>query len=267
MRKKTLTIIVILLVESLVVMKAYGVTYRIDYHPCMAYDPENNRYLVLYSSFWGTGPSHFVIAQFINADGTPSDLAVDISASDSSSPAITYDNIYRKFLLMWRENSGTSWDIVGQFVNADGTLNGSNFVISDANYNQDSPDVSFDTVNQRFLVAWADERNNDATGDDIYGQFVNANGTLNGSNFVISDGTDYEPGHLAIAYNSNDINFLVAFDGTTDCNGINVISCIGYALVDPSGLGSAPAGGGGGGSEGGCFITMAASRQGDASVP
>ena len=57
-------------------------------------------------------------------------------------------------------------------------------MICDASESQYNPSVAYDSSNQRFLVVWQDQRNSATTGRDIYGQLVNANGTLNGTNFI-----------------------------------------------------------------------------------
>ena len=75
---------------------------------------------------------------------------------------------------------------------------------------QYSPSVAYDSANQRFLVAFEDHRNGAATGRDIYGQVVNAGGTLFGGNFdiCIAPNSQYYP---SVAYDSANQRFLVAW--------------------------------------------------------
>ncbi|MBI5237664.1 MAG: hypothetical protein HY887_04505 [Deltaproteobacteria bacterium] len=65
--------------------------------------------------------------------------------------------------------------------------------------------------NSRFLVAWMDNRNSGTTGLDIYGQLINADGALNGSNFAVSTAANgqWNPN---VAANTDCGNFLVTFE-------------------------------------------------------
>ena len=84
--------------------------------------------------------------------------------------------------------------------------------------------MAYDSANQRFLVVWTDGRNSATTGQDIYGQFINANGSLSGGDFVINAdaGSQYYP---FLAYNSVCLNFLVTYWAS--------IEVLGYAVVGP----------------------------------
>ena len=63
-------------------------------------------------------------------------------------------------------------------------------------------------------MTFYDDRNSSTSGNDIYGQYVNSNGSLYGTasneNFVILDADDDQWAPI-IAYNSNFSNFIVAF--------------------------------------------------------
>jgi len=124
-------------------------------------------------------------------------------------------------LVAWMDYRSGAWDIYGQVVNADGSLYGAgitsgvNFTISNALGYQQSPSMAYDSVNQRFLVAWIDSRS--GTYYDIYGQVVNADGSLygvgitSGVNFTISatSSDKYDP---SVAYNPLCSSFLVAYE-------------------------------------------------------
>ena len=198
--------------------------------PSVAYDSANQKFLVV----WGdnrnsAATGEDIYGQFVNANGTLNGSNFIISnANDSQySPQVAYDSANQRFLAVWtdsRNSAATGQDIYGQFVNANGTLNGSDFIISNANDSQYSPHVAYDSANQRFLVVWQDFRNSAITGSDIYGQFVNANGSLNGGNFVINEDPG-SPYGVVLAYNSNCSNFLLAYwvEG----------EALGYTLVGP----------------------------------
>ncbi|MGC8810797.1 MAG: CFI-box-CTERM domain-containing protein, partial [bacterium] len=196
--------------KVLLAFSAYGTASSGDLTPSLAYDSQNNRYLLVYLKNYIGLTSH-IYGQLLNCDGTAYGNEFQISEEDNNkyNPSVAYDNVNNKFLVVWEEyRSGTSYDIYGQFVNANGTLSGSNFAISNAENEQHYPTVAYDSANQRFLVVWQDYRTDEDY--DIYGQLVNANGTLNGSNFSISTATNnqYYP---AIAFDSANQRFLVTW--------------------------------------------------------
>lgn len=150
-------------------------------------------------------------------------------------------------------------DIYGAIVNADGslytTLSGTNFVISNATGTQTGPSVVYESGNNRFLVAWQDQRNVGATKNDIYGQYVNVDGTLAGTNFVISNAAADET-IPSVAYNSVCGNSLVTFQTVAATLGTGAtVYDVGLSSVGTCASGAAGGGGGGGG---GCFIATAA---------
>lgn len=121
-----------------------------------------------------------------------------------SNPSLAVDNIStpRKFLVAWEDNrSGANTKIYGQLINSGGGLYNANKLISFSDYNnsgtqeptvansrQTRPFVSYDAVNQRYFVAWQDGRNgsNSLENMDVYGQYVDLDGTLRGGNYAIT---------------------------------------------------------------------------------
>lgn len=195
---------------------AYGNEFQISeedymkYNPSVAYDAVNNRFLVVWSEL-RNGTSDDIYGQLVNVDGTLSGSSFPISTANNAQyyPAIAYDSANQRFLVVWEDyRNGNHYDIYGQLVNANGTLNGSNFPISTATNHQYYPAVAYDSVNQRFLVVWSDLRG--GISYDIYGQLVNANGTLNGESFSISTDNNHQT-HPSLAYDSTNQRFLVVF--------------------------------------------------------
>ena len=135
-------------------------------------------------------------------------------------PSVAVDPVTSRFLVVWEDASSEYQKIYGQLVNSGGGKYSSNFVVSYQNFSggenneladskQTDPFVSYDPVNQRYFVAWQDGRNSAVSQDnlDIYGQYVDAEGSLRGSNYLISAsdngisavGNQYSP---AVAFNS-----------------------------------------------------------------
>jgi hypothetical protein len=187
--------------------------------PAAAYDPNSNRYLVVYQNVQYVEPDYLysIYGQFVRLDGTLAGDAFPISEAGNShhGPSIARGSDGR-FLVVWDASDDPEAPvlIVGQFVNPDGTLDGTNFTISDAVGFKMRPKVASAPDYTRFLVVWFDNRNWETSGDDIYGQLVDEDGTLVettiGSNFAVTNANESQF-EAAVAYDSTNGRFLVAW--------------------------------------------------------
>jgi hypothetical protein len=133
-------------------------------------------------------------------------LKVDASDKPSYYPSLGYDSIHRKFLVAWEDRGtgiggdGVHSNIAGQLIYSGGGVYGANFAVSyqdldgDGGWddelkstNQTRPHIAADTSNQRFFVTWQDGRNGEVSAEnlDIYGQFVDSEGSLRGNNYAV----------------------------------------------------------------------------------
>ncbi|MEA3240963.1 MAG: hypothetical protein U9P37_05245, partial [Pseudomonadota bacterium] len=138
-------------------------------------------------------------------------LRVDASAGAAHYPALAFEPVHRKFLVAWetREENGFS-KIYGQLLFSGGGKYGPNRLLSfqdldgdgeqDASVaasNQTRPQVVTDVSDQLFFITWQDGRNTQVTQEniDIYGQFVDCEGSLWGTNYpvTIAPGNQYDP--------------------------------------------------------------------------
>ncbi len=126
--------------------------------------------------------------------------------SGNKQPALAYDSANNRFLLVYQNITGGVKDIRGRLVNPDGTLSGSEIKITDTAQTDSQPDVAFDPTTGRFLVVWHYLSGN----DDIYGQLVNSDGTLNGGSFAICNNTATES-IPKVCYDSINDRFVVIF--------------------------------------------------------
>jgi hypothetical protein len=237
-----------------------------DHHlnPSTAYDELNQQFLVAWSDNRNVATSTDIYGALVSAStgtllstGTGTNFVISNAASIQQMPAAAYDPVNHRFLVAWTDLRSGNNDIYGALVKTDGSLysgiSASNFAISNDPSIQGNPSVVYDSGNKQFLVVWADQRNGGAANSDIYGQYVNVDGTLpTATNFVIANTTNAETLPSA-AYNSVCGNTLVTFATSTTGAPTNDV---GLALVgNPC---PASAGGGGGGGGGGCFIATAA---------
>lgn len=130
-------------------------------------------------------------------------ILVSITANNQRAPALAWNPEGRYFLVVWRDDRGTSADIYGARVTGTGTiLDGTGFPISTAP--GDQTDASVVWSGTHFLVVWDDVRSGDENDVDIYGARVDTNGTV------------LEPGGIPISarFGSSQDSNAVAWDGT-----------------------------------------------------
>ena len=158
---------------------------------------------------------------------------LDAGAGPSYKPALAFDPIGKKFLAAWEDmRDGATKKIWGQLLYSGGGLYNINHFIGyqdssgtgtlDPNVAasaQTTPAMSYDSVNQRFFVAWKDGRNGISSPEnlDIYGQYVDTDGSLRGGNYAITNapGTQDSP---AITYNSATNEFLAVWKDARNAN-------------------------------------------------
>jgi len=178
--------------------------------PAVAYDDAEGRFLVV----WEEGPAGAanLFGRLVRADGSPLDPIMTISNADGDqrNPKAVYDSTSGRFLVVWGDNRGVNgYDIYGQLVRADGTPYGSNFPISESTNDQRNPSVAYDSASRQFLVAWSDNRS--GWSFDIYGRFLDAEGTPIGSAFIISDATG-DQGNPVAVFDGVNRRFLAAWE-------------------------------------------------------
>jgi hypothetical protein len=205
-----------------------------DYEPDIAYDNINHQYLVVFQKI-SSGPID-IFGQFIDSDGMEIGPAFKISRTSFQTewPAVAFDTVNQRFLVVWQDSDAGSDDIYGQIVNADGSLNGNRISISNvAGSDQVVPSIAFDNVNQRYLVAWSDGRNAGAFSDyGIFGQLIDSTGNKTGNNFSISEAPQFSQRQTAIAFDSVNRRFMIVWskESTVAFN-----SGIFAILLDPNG--------------------------------
>jgi predicted nucleic-acid-binding Zn-ribbon protein len=117
--------------------------------------------------------------------------------NEQVSSAIAFDGT--NYLVVWQDNRSGSSDIYGAMVSQNGLIfEKMSFAISNAMYNEESPDVAFDGTN--YLVVWTDRRNSSL---DIYGARISQDGTVLDT-----------AGIPLITYEHSQFNPAITFDGT-----------------------------------------------------
>jgi hypothetical protein len=133
-------------------------------------------------------PDYDIYAQRMDVNGSPvgASIAIGTMTGVQSVPVVAWNGA-TGYMVAWQDARNGGNDIYAQRVNADGTLAGANFVVSNAANNQTTPAITWAAAASEFMVTWADGRTNN-TNTDIYAQRVQADGTFTGGNFAVSTG-------------------------------------------------------------------------------
>lgn len=142
-----------------------------------AYDPVNDRYLLVYEK--SDNGDRDIWARFVSNSGDylAPEFPITTDTPHERSPAVAYDSVSGKYLAVWRDYRNSNWDIYGQFIDGDnvsGLLYSSEFAIADsASEHSVHPALVFDETTARFLVIWSGLTGYPG-GNLISGQFVNS---------------------------------------------------------------------------------------------
>ncbi|MBI4691552.1 MAG: choice-of-anchor D domain-containing protein, partial [Nitrospirae bacterium] len=147
---------------------------------------------------------------------------LSFGTKNSYNAAVTTDPNTTRALMDWEEMGTSDKEIYGQLIDLSNfSIYSTQINVSNAQGDQTQPIVSFDNVNQRYLVVWEDARNQSVniSNMDIYGQFIDPQGNLSGSNFAVTDSSGNQ---LAPALTFGDVDyrkfFIVWKDGTDPSN-------------------------------------------------
>ncbi len=160
--------------------------------PQVDYNATDDEYLVVWSD--ERTDQGDIYGRRVDADETllgSGDFLIASGADAQGAPSVAWNEDDNEYLVVWhdyRDSGVTGADIYGQRVAADGSLLEDEIALCTASENQQYPRARYIPAYGRYFVVWQDNRN-PATGWDIYGQNVNGDGSLYGSNvarFVFS---------------------------------------------------------------------------------
>lgn len=173
------------------------------------------------------------------------------NTGSGTNPSLAVDNssVPRKFLVAWEDmRGGPNTKIFGQLINSGGGLYNNNRMLSYqdsagtgindsiiTNSRQTRPTISYDAVNQRYFVMWQDERNSSTSlaNIDLYGQYVNLDGSLSGANYAISSNSSNQLAP-AIAYDNYTKQFLAVWkDARNTSTTASDVYCQFFSLGQP----------------------------------
>jgi len=186
---------------------------------------DDGKFVVTWQSTGQDGDGSYanIYAQKYNADGTPngSEFRVNTYTTNTQQyPAVAIANDGR-FVITWESiGQDSNGNIYAQKYNADGSVNGSEFLVNiyTAN-NQKYSSIAMNKSTDNFVISWEGEGTGDSYG--IYAQKYNADGSVNGSQFLVNSYTTSSQGNSSVTM-AIDGKFIISWDGqgTGDTTGI-----------------------------------------------
>lgn len=179
--------------------------------PSLAYNKLNNNFFAAWTGEW---PYHDLYGELLDANAyylNSRFVTVSSAPGTQTNSIVTPDDVNGRFLVTWMDDRNMDGQaIYGQLVSAEGELYSTEILIQ-SGFSREYPEpyyaVAFDNVNQKYLVVWSWK-------ESISGQFINANGTLEGEKFTIVEYPDDDPspiGQTSLAYDSLNQRYLLVW--------------------------------------------------------
>jgi hypothetical protein len=203
--------------------------------PAVAYDPINDRYLVVWANdFYGDGSDWDLYGRLIPWNGPDAGLTefpIESNSRTQSYPEVTFALAQQEFFVVWNNTGGGSpKDIEGRRVNLDGSFPFNSVVtVASGATDRSNPDVAYNLDRNEYLVTY------DELGADVLATRLTAGGViLGGGEFAVADwanpegtpsvaacggGTDgyFVAWHSLVGANNNDVyGRFVSGDGVPD---------------------------------------------------
>lgn len=193
--------------------------------PSVAYDPVNDRYLVVWIfDALGNGSDWDVYGRFIPASGPDpalGEFAICDWNSSQWNPVVAYGRAQEEFMVAWaNEAAGVPWYVSARRVNAKtGAFpsTGSDITLAHPTHNRVNPDIAYNLNRNEYLVVWEEA----ASSQDIWA--LRMTGTalpLGGGEFAIAGWPDHEERPAVAACAAQD-QYLVAWQSDVGSGKVN----------------------------------------------
>jgi hypothetical protein len=178
--------------------------------PTVVYNTDNDEFLVAWEDYRGGASADIYGRRVESGGGTAGNVfAINTTPDSLFAPVVAASPAAPGYLVVSVELSPSFVeDIVGQRIGTSGTLEGPRFVISAPVGDQRMAATAYNSQDSEYLVIWQDARGSDL---DIWGQRVDADGTLLSDNFVVSSATGNQV-LPDVAYNLDTNQYLVVWE-------------------------------------------------------
>jgi hypothetical protein len=187
--------------------------------PQVAYDPVNQRFLVVWNQ--RVGLKSYVYGRIINGDGSflsGDFLIAGSSTCDRRYPQTAFDPASQRYLVVWDRQCGGVSTVGGRSIKADGLMPDLEFgIVAEVGENLRLPGIVQASSSQEFLVIWEKESSR-----EIYGSLLNPLGTILKPKFPITSGA-VAYGRPEVAYDHSKARHLVVWHGGPEISSTNIL--------------------------------------------
>ncbi len=190
-----------------------------SFQPTVAYDPVNDRYLVVWVfDMWGDGSDYDLYGRFIPWDGPDAaylEFRICPFSSNQWTPRIAYGKTAKEFLVVWnneyQDGSTPRYISSSRITAATGAILDST-TITHVGVNLFNPDVTYNAARDEYLLVYDDS-------SDIFAIRLSGTGNPIGGIFPIAEWDDQEK-QPAVAACSDADQYLVAWESSVYSGGI-----------------------------------------------
>jgi PKD repeat protein len=181
----------------------------------VTYNPTANEYLLAWMQprgaiVGGVSLPHRLVVRRYGPEGTPRSAATPLVIGTASSLSLTYNPTNSEYLVVYdRYTVANGYDLSVRRIDATNfALKGSVLTLTNAGGWQYLSATARDTINNRYLVTWSDERNVQAR--QVRGRLISGAGVLLGSEIVVAAPSPNPYGlQPAVAYSPIENRYLV----------------------------------------------------------
>jgi hypothetical protein len=180
-----------------------------QYHPNVAYNPNESEYLVVWHDDRDSGSLY---AQRVSSSGAllGSNFIVSSSEIAMKTPSIVFNAVDNQYLVVWEKWRPSSEDIYAQRVSRTGTLVGTEIVIRSGSAASLNPSVNYNPQCNEYFITW-DENGN------ILGQVISSTGTKKGIIQTICNATNTQS-YPSNVYNSVSNRYFMSWQDVRNGN-------------------------------------------------
>ena len=167
---------------------------NIQADPCVAYDPNHERFLVVWEDARQGTSNYDIYGRFYDTSGNPigGDFALYDEPNTQCEPWVCFDNVNNHYMVVWEESIDQPdtgpFEIWGQLFDWQGNPLGSAKRISQqssSSTDYNFPCVAFCELTETFLVTWqSDDISSDDWNGNIYGRMLDENGGFTGPGII-----------------------------------------------------------------------------------
>jgi hypothetical protein len=161
-------------------------------------------------------------------------LQISSDTKDNVEPAVAFSPVHNSYLAVWTSKQDLyTWDIWARVVTSEGTFLPMFNVESGAGVILRQPAVAYGSTQDQYLVAYVEELS--ASNSNIWAVQTRWNEPGTASIIAVDTGSGFFSGHPAVAYNSQDDEFLVVYEdrstGVGEIKAVRVTASTGSATA------------------------------------